>query len=799
MIVPSRSLCPTLYSRSYNRFDLSTMRPLRSFSRHRMVVLAMMACTGCSRPSQLVAPTLVFPLHLEDHLDLATRQGGHTLSAAPALLKWPDGDFQAWALARPWGSGYLPAVQQNSGSVLRLSLPKGKRDAEHFVGGGVFVAVQDRDWSEVVVRARTSSVEQIQVGFNLKSLAGSRATRAEDEPHPFVQIVAETPLVRDGAIVTYRLTLARVGKPSGPWMHLGLWFRSREAGSVDLLSVSLRETSSRFGEASIGLSTLSLSGETRRALFAATPSRLTYTVRLPHHAQLCVALGLGNPVDDIEFRVTVQAPGGSPRVLLRESHSRRGEWIPRTVSLGEFAGRTVSLTFEAHSKNARHGDIALWGSPTIVTASSTKRPNVIIYVIDGASVERMSLYGSKHRTTPHLEDIAAEGAVFERAYAPSSWTKPSTTSFMTSLHNSVLRLRNRWDALPQLARTMAELFHDAGYVTGLFTSNPWAGVASGLERGVDMTRRTGVSNGFTASRELQDDFWRWRASVPGRPFWAHLQTTDAHVDSPWLPVPPFDGLFQPPRTAGRIRAPSPHLASPAGTLVKYDQALAHNDFQLGQLVARLKTSGEWQNTLLIVTSDHGISQTGADPDRTDDLFGRWRPMFHPAVGRVPFVVVWPGTITPGTRYSQPVSLIDLLPTVLELARLKPLQPVQGASLGPLLRGEERNDFSRAVYLELFEGGLGWQEVIDGEWALSARTDEPRAAWPWPAFLYNLRTDPRCERPISDRPDLTRVYLKLLHAHMEDDRTLGEGLRADGGRIALTPEQLERLRSLGYIR
>jgi len=138
----------------------------------------------------------------------------------------------------------------------------------------------------------------------------------------------------------------------------------------------------------------------------------------------------------------------------------------------------------------------------ITVPGGTLKPNVIIYVIDGGGADYMSAYGYPYRTTPALEALAAEGALFERAYSNASWTRPSVASLMTSLHSTVLAFRDLSDAVPQHALTMGERFHDLGYATAVFSSNPWAGFASGLSAGLDFLSSSSVANGFTASASL---------------------------------------------------------------------------------------------------------------------------------------------------------------------------------------------------------------------------------------------------------------------------------------------------------
>ena len=211
---------------------------------------------------------------------------------------------------------------------------------------------------------------------------------------------------------------------------------------------------------------------------------------------------------------------------------------------------------------------------------------------------------------------------------------------------------------------------------------------SNLDRGVDVLREAGSSS---SSRALHDDFWRWRASYPGEPYWVHFQTTDVHqyADSPG--VVPFAGLFISPERR-RIYNEWKNRLSKAGgyglyssafekTGISrvsffeierglYDEAVAYQDHQIGQLVERLKATGEWENTLLIVAADHSFLAAGDDDfvlGMLDALPPRWTPMFRPSVTRIPMIFVWPGHIAPEQRFTDPVSIIDILPTILDLA------------------------------------------------------------------------------------------------------------------------------------
>jgi arylsulfatase A-like enzyme len=190
-------------------------------------------------------------------------------------------------------------------------------------------------------------------------------------------------------------------------------------------------------------------------------------------------------------------------------------------------------------------------------------------------------------------------------------------------------------------------------------------------------------------------------------------------------------------------------------------------------------------------------------------------MFRPSQTRVPLIVVWPGHVTGGQRFDQAVSLIDLLPTVLDLAALPQPEILQGQSLAPLLRGEP-GWIPRPVILDEFRINSmtgqpqGRLEVVDGQWGASmwigppvvgpgSMGGPPLEPRPSPLLLYDLWNDPLCVEPVNEQhPDLVDKYTKFLLDQWRDHQALAKQFKP-GPKVALTPEQLERLRSLGYIR
>jgi len=802
-----------------------------------VLTLLSLSCSGPESEQPVLRAEV--PLHLEEHIDDARIEGSEVPKDALAAVEWdftkPQPD---WKVVIPWRKDIKPLQMTQAEDSLHLVLNEATKRPESSRGGhfgGIWVDVpnwQREDWAYIMVRARTrDEITWLAVGFNLQK-PGERGD--------FLSYGDGVDVIKDGSAHTYLMRADwSGGNWEDPWRQLGLNLFSREPASIDILSVSVISKDVLFSNAPAGLSTQSRSGAHRRTLFTHAQGKLEYRVRVPKAGRLDVGLGVLKKTIPITFKVTASPKEDDSEILLEETYSDKDHWSQHSVDLSNMAGQTVKLRLEADTERA--GTVALWATPTISGIRMTEKLNIILYVIDGASADYMSIYGYNRRTTPNLERLTEEGAVFEHAYSNCTWTKASNPSFMTSLYHSVLGgYKSSTDQLPENAITMAELMHDAGYQTGVFTTNPWCGTGSGFQRGVDWLRQSGVENNMASSSELHKDFWEWREAYPGEPYWVHFQTTDVHW--PWNPVTPFAGLFLRPELRERYYQWEEQIAKAAGlnspmwpTPYRYplsafestginhldffesaralnDEAMAHNDYQIGKMVERLKRSGEWEHTLLIVAADHG-SPFGLG--LLDPIPPLWGPRFRSHQTRIPLIFVWPERIAPGQRFRQPVSMIDLLPTILDLVGIPAPELMQGQSLAPLLLEEKGWEPRPIIFDEFYLDGdtgdlVGDIEVIDGKWGASLnidpRTDDKKTPIyrlgplrPTSLLLYDIWNDPNCLVPLNEeRPNLVKKYTEFLEAKWKEHQELAKRF-SELMASPLTPEQLETLRSLGYIR
>jgi arylsulfatase A-like enzyme len=816
------------------------LRTACSLPRLTTVLLVAWSCSGPTPDTPLL--TADMPLHLEEHLDDARLAGSEIPAEVAQTLVWRFDEPQTdWLPTRPWNPTVEPLRLTQTEDALRLTLTDGTTNDEGEARGGIHIELPDwsrEDWAYVVVRALTAEpIEGVGVVFNRREGSGSDT----DSAWPWEFGGDRSPVIADGSIQTYMMRADwSGGRWEGPLRQLGLWVGASEPASIDILSISLIPKEANYADLSAGTREEIRDRVHRRALYTHAPGRIEYRVRVPERGRLDVGLGVLREDAPVTFRVTARAGSDEAQTLFEETYATKS-WGQRSVDLASLGGQTVALGLETEAE--REGTVALWGAPTVSGGGESEKPNVIFYVIDGGAADFMSAYGYNRRTTPNMERLAAEGALFEWAYSNSSWTRTSTASFMTSLQNSVLGGFLNWnDPVPEQATTMAEHFHRAGYQTAVFTANPNAGTLSNLQRAVDLFREDwedftyfGGENHRQSSRFLHEGFWSWRETYPGRPFWAHFQTTDVHEDFP--AASPFAGRFVGPTERATWREWNQRLREEGGhgtyseayektgidrvdffTLHQgmYDETMAHNDYRLGQLVERLKAEGEWENTLLVIGADHSTWAAMDDmgPSLADSLPPEWsQPILRPTISRVPLIFVWPGRIEGGQRFSQPVSMIDVLPTVLDLVGLPQPEVKQGQSLAPLLLGtgdiEKRPVIFDEFRVDPETGELsGLIEVIDGRWGASLMiNDTPEEGEdlliislqrPVPLLLFDLWNDPFALRSLhEEQPDLVEKYTAFLEEQWEAHRSLAQYFTRDTD-VVLTPEQLQTLRTLGYI-
>lgn len=442
---------------------------------------------------------------------------------------------------------------------------------------------------------------------------------------------------------------------------------------------------------------------------------------------------------------------------------------------------------------------SLLGSLLVVAlpACGERRPrarNLILISIDTLRADRLGCYGYPRPTSPFLDRQARAGVLFEEASATSSWTYPSHASMFTGLYpgrNGATELKQRMRAD---VSSLAEWLTARGFqAAGVVSSTLFLGY--GLERGfasLEYVEPGGVEPSGVTAKALA-----WLEKVDrSQPFFFLVHYLDPHSDYGALPefAAPFVEPYEGPATGKSeqlfehiqgFRRFSPEDARHLGNL--YDAGVRQQDAELEKLFAALERAGLLADTLVVLTSDHGeefLEHGGV-------MHGL--AQYEESV-RVPLLLWGPG-VPADVRVPAGVSLVDLMPTALDLLGLPAPAGLDGISLRPLWEAPEVERAPRALFIEadMDPPGPTARTMVPGDdmavrrgkhkLVLDSKTGAVR--------LYDLEWDPGETRDVqAEFPELVRE----LRLELERFRA---GHHAGGPAAPLDEEDLRRLEELGY--
>ncbi len=563
--------------------------------------------------------------------------------------------------------------------------------------------------------------------------------------------------------------------------------------------------------------------EYRSALYAHSPSAIAFEVPVPKDGHLHFGMGITEKNAPVKFRITANASSE----LYSKTVASLDSWEDADLDLSSYAGRTVKLAFETTAQ--KQGTVGLWANP-LLTSHAPKRPNVVLYMIDTLRADHSSLYGYARDTTPFLKKLGASGLVFDDCTVQATWTKPSTASLLTSLYSFTHGIVNDYDTIPKGATTMAEQLRAAGYVTSGIVANPFAGRISGLQRGFDYLDEWAVIQRFrkdaddrgTDSAAVNKIVFPWLEAHRDEPFFLYVHTTDPHA--PYRPPAGFEEKFANPAETAAFNRTYKGLVDRreygGGAVVnragcqrngvnpdrfirqavdRYDGEILHNDWSLHQLVEKLKQLGVLDNTLIVVVSDHG--EEFWEHGWTAHGQSLYQELAHGVL------MMWnPKLIPTPKRVTEPVQLIDVMPTVLDLLNLKIPEVVQGQSLAPFAAGrpfQRRGPVMTSRYASphakgfVPENGTDTVALLDLNWKLIYR-DKAKEVGLHKVELYDRRTDRADTTNVAPQhpAEVDRMMTEVtrwLDAEKQIKNYLGHGAKA-----TLDPKTLDQLRSLGYL-
>jgi len=550
-------------------------------------------------------------------------------------------------------------------------------------------------------------------------------------------------------------------------------------------------------------------GFTTRNTFEVSPSEGTET-------GLDVSLGLPCPSEGVcsgtvRWQLEALRDNAAPEVLLKTTVPRAQlqTWQTTRVDLSHLGGETLDLALsvdlEAPSSEASEQELPF----------NQPFHNVVLISIDTLRQDRLGCYGYHRDTSPSLDRFASEGVLFHQAISQAPWTTPAHGSLLTSLYPSAHRVnqglevfanhRAQYRGLPRGVPTLAGILRENGYRTVALTG--------GVTVSADL-----FFPGFDVYQEgfyyLTD--WHWSRLLPvlddieSMPFFLFFHTFEVHT--PYNRLDMVDDLL----TESEIEGLRTHMASDGLTWrsqkqylednglfrkdvssVLYDSGIRHTDTFMGRLFQELERRELLDRTLIVITSDHGEELGENDPRL---FYGQHGHSVSEELIRVPLLMRLPGELQPGLEIDDPVELVDVAPTILELLRLPAPSGLQGQSLVPgmLAPGSGAPDWTLSESTkERFEmkSLRGRQYKYVAAFDPVGKERSGLSGTVVSEHLFDLQQDP--EEAQSLHEEELEVMRSMRKRLVETFATMAVPAAA-GEMTAVSEERLEQLRAMGYI-
>ncbi|HEV7351084.1 sulfatase family protein [Telluribacter sp.] len=425
-------------------------------------------------------------------------------------------------------------------------------------------------------------------------------------------------------------------------------------------------------------------------------------------------------------------------------------------------------------------------TPKATAIPKATAPNILLILTDDQGYHDVSYYGTKDLRTPHIDQLTRDGMRFDNFYANSTVCSPTRAALLSGRYQDhvgvpgVIRTypQESWGYLDPKAKLLPALLKKAGYHTAIIGKWHLGLESPNLpnEHGFDyfhgwlgdmmddyLTHRRHDINYMRKDKQTIDPkghatdlFTQWsvdyikKQAKDKQPFFLYLT-----YNAPHFPVQP------PKEWLEKVKQREPGLPEKRAELVAF---IEHMDDGIGQVIKALKESGQYDNTLIIFTSDNGghlpsLANNGPTRDGKQSMYEGGL--------RVPTSIVWPGKIKAGSVSDQVNLSMDIYPTLLEIAGVKSPHPIEGRSFQKTLLGEKMNEADRPLYFTRREGGTDYAGQCSyalrlGDWKLLK--NKPFQ----PMELYNLKDDPMETRNVlKEQPEVYKKLNSLLMLHIQN--------------------------------
>lgn len=553
-------------------------------------------------------------------------------------------------------------------------------------------------------------------------------------------------------------------------------------------------------------------------LMAPPKSQLEFDIYIPPKSLLEFGIGAlkEENVDvfpPIKFKIFVE--GKKIRKVLYENifypqpGNQRNQLIFEKIDMSAFAKQDIKLTFLTERLSRIDNDtsednvFSFWFNP-IIYQPAPEKLKIILVSIDTLRADHLGSYGYSRPTSPNLDELAKDSVLFKNVYAQSPWTLPSHVSILYSLDSASHQVYYKDQKIDDSLPSVSSYLKKSGFITYAFTGGGFVSSVYGFSKGYDWYDEPVKGRYGRLRPDESGELFRytadWIKKNKDKQFFLFLHTFQTHgpydCPSPWNEAF-LDKTAKWKRFALRIYLEKMGHSYPfnpeeiRNLIGLYDGEIKYTDEALIKpLISFLKELEIYDNTLLIITSDHG--EEFAD-------HGGWEHghTVYDELIRVPLIIKFPSSQFKGKRINTICRTTDIMPTILELASIKfKKNQLDGKSLKDLILEKERND-------RIFISDLAHKNLPDPCPALIA-TNENRlklildktAKGTKGLELYDLLKDPNETKNILQKETKSgRALLKFINDYYSEKNKIQRKIE----KVYLDKELKEKLKALGYIK
>lgn len=539
---------------------------------------------------------------------------------------------------------------------------------------------------------------------------------------------------------------------------------------------------------------ITLDKSLQRSLIAPSARSYSFFIEPPADANLVFDYGSAKGAT---FKVLAETDKGGVKELWSGTGS--DEWKEQVVDLSAYAGKAMRLSLKTEGAEGLAG----WGEPEIMLSKvpepamkEAKKPkNVILILMDTNRADNFAAFNPKNKVkTPAFDKFASKSLVFENAYNQENWTKPSVATTLTGTYPDTHQTKKDSSALPAGVEMVSEVLKKSGFQTAGFVANGYVSEKFGFEKGWDTYKNYIRLSKPSQAEHVYGDSLAWLKEHKDEKYFLYIQTIDPHVPyrhkgkatSQYYAADYHGALGNSISAEKQIAAGK---TAPDADDLKWLKAMyygetSHHDTEMGKFFTELETMGVLDDTLIIVTNDHG-EELG-----DHKKFGHGHSLYEELL-RAPLIIHYPPAIRPTVLTNEVAENVDISPTIVDMLGIKPMAKADGLSLKPLMMGEpvqhpyyamsEFMEAKRAIrvgsWKMIWSGGRGvevYHSSVDrsekkdlAKKALIARrllevhAGEAQAAYDKKQRMQDITTKRQFEAGVADIDPETRKQLEAL--------------------------------------